>query len=512
MTMDKSVFGFWNKFNPLHSGAISADGDGGTGRLCALPARSGVRPEGAGPANAESRTLPILHAGAGHLHPPIGQDGERELAGFGEFLLGRGLVQEKTAPYYVKWVRKFLGAAFCGRALTLGQRIDMFLREIRKDAYADWQVEQAGRAIRLFFHNYKGVKNWERCETELVAKDGHGRVARADVVRVLRTQVRMKHYSYRTEQTYTDWVERFFAYLQEVEKCIPGMGTVSAQSVKDFLAWLALRRNVSASTQNQAFSALLFMCRNVLQMELGEMEQGVRAKRGRKLPVVLSVREMQDLLDVMHGPARLMAEVIYSGGLRVMECCRLRVKDLDFENSLIFIRAGKGDKDRSTLMAESVKAALGRHLAKVHKLYEGDRRAGIGPVFMPDALGTKYPKAGTEWGWFWVFPSRSLATDPRAGVVRRHHVSDVAIQKAVHEAVGKAAIHKPVSVHTLRHSFATHLLLNGVDLRQIQEYLGHSNVETTMIYTHVVKDFRNPARSPLDMLEEGRLKAADQKP
>jgi integron integrase len=201
-----------------------------------------------------------------------------------------------------------------------------------------------------------------------------------------------------------------------------------------------------------------------------------------------------------------MAGLIYGGGLRVSECCELRVKDIDFDQSLVFVRGGKGDKDRSTLLAESGRDELRAHLRDNERLHTGDREAGLAGVWMPDALDRKYPNAGRELGWFWVFPSRTLSTDPRAGVVRRHHISDSVIQKAVKAAVREAHIHKPVSVHTLRHSFATHLLLNGVDIRQIQEFLGHANVETTMIYTHVVKEFRNPARSPADLLQEGARK------
>ncbi|MBN1268742.1 MAG: integron integrase [Kiritimatiellae bacterium] len=319
----------------------------------------------------------------------------------------------------------------------------------------------------------------------------------------MRTQLRVKHYSYRTEQTYTDWATRFFAYLDSVQSAEHGRRALTPQQVKDFLVWLALNKRVSASTQNQAFNALLFLCREILQVDLGELGQGVRAREGKKLPVVLTVDEVQALLRGMRGTARLMAAVIYGGGLRVMESCRLRVKDLDFENSLVFVRAGKGDKDRSTLMAEAVKASLRKHLERVKQLHEKDLAGGISGVWMPEALARKYPNAGKEWGWQWVFPSGHLSTDPRGGQVRRHHVSDMFIQRAVRHAARAAKIVKPVSVHTLRHSFATHLLLHGVDIRQIQDYLGHQNVETTMIYTHVVRDLRAPAKSPLDMLGEG---------
>ncbi|MGH9328920.1 MAG: integron integrase [Vicinamibacterales bacterium] len=202
----------------------------------------------------------------------------------------------------------------------------------------------------------------------------------------------------------------------------------------------------------------------------------------------------------MRGTAWVMAALIYGGGLRVSECCELRLKDLDFDQGLVFVRGGKGDKDRSTLLAEVGREELRAHLRRAEALHRADRDSGLAGVWMPEALERKYPNAGRELGWFWVFPSQTLSTDPRAGLVRRHHMSDSVIQKAVKAAALKAKIHKPVSVHTLRHCFATHLLLNGVDIRQIQEYLGHANVETTMVYTHVVRELRNPARSPLDIL------------
>jgi integron integrase len=192
--------------------------------------------------------------------------------------------------------------------------------------------------------------------------------------------------------------------------------------------------------------------------------------------------------------------LIYGGGLRLSECCELRVKDLDFDQGLLFVRRGKGDKDRSTLVAESGRDELLAHLRHSEALHHADCLASLAGVWLPDALERKYPGAGRELAWFWVFPSHTLSTDPRTGIVRRHHVHESVVQKAVKEAAARAKIHKPVSVHTLRHCFTTHLLLNGVDIRQIQDYLGHANVETTMIYTHVVKELRNPAKSPLDLL------------
>ena len=231
--------------------------------------------------------------------------------------------------------------------------------------------------------------------------------------------------------------------------------------------------------------------------------QVARAKRGSHLPVVLSVPETAALLRALRGTARLMAQLIYGGGLRVSECCELRIKDLDFDQGLIIVRGGKGGKDRSTLFPESARDEMRTQLRKAEVLQRTDRQAGIAGVWLPPAVERKYPNAGRELGWFWAFPSQTLSTDPVAGVVRRHHVHESLVQKAVKSAALEARIHKPVSVHVLRHSFATHLLLGGVDIRQIQEYLGHANVETTMIYTHVVKELRNPPRSPLDVLGEG---------
>jgi integron integrase len=275
---------------------------------------------------------------------------------------------------------------------------------------------------------------------------------------------------------------------------------VDSDAVRDYATHLAVRQRVSASTQNQAVSAILFLCRDVLGVEVEGLALAARARRGTHLPVVLSMPETAALLGALRGRARLMAALIYGGGLRVSECRELRVKDLDFDQGLIIVRGGKGAKDRATLLAQAGREELRAHLRDVEARHRADRASGLAGVWMPEALERKYPNAGRELGWFWVFPSDTLSTDPRAGIVRRHHVSDSVVQKAVKAAATRAGIHKPVSVHTLRHSFATHLLLNGVDIRQIQEYLGHAHVETTMIYTHVVKDLRNPARSPLDLL------------
>ena len=429
------------------------------------------------------------------------QENDINLSEFGGFLIRQKLADEKHASFMVWWVRKFFSEASMDPALTKDDRIRLFLESLGKAGrYEDWQIEQAEQALRLYFVNFKGAQEPLKAPVVSVDIQATGRVRKDDVLEALKNRLRIRHYSYRTEQTYVDWISRFFAYLDTRG----GDGTagyaVTESELRDFLAYLAVRRNVGANTQNQAFSALLFMAREILGIEPGNLGDGVRAKRGVRLPVVLSVGEMKMVLEAMSGTTRLMAEILYGGGLRVMECLRLRVKDIDFENSLVFVRSGKGDKDRSTLLSDRAKALLKAHMEKLKDLFEKDRAAGLSGVWLPDALERKYPSAGKELGWQWLFPSRSLSMDPRSGLVRRHHVSDMTIQRAVKAAAEKAQIMKPISVHTLRHSFATHLLLHGVDIRQIQDYLGHANVETTMIYTHVVKDFRSPVKSPADLL------------
>ena len=242
------------------------------------------------------------------------------------------------------------------------------------------------------------------------------------------------------------------------------------------------------------------MFRNVFNKDLGNLDTTIRAKRGPKLPVVLSVDEVKRLFEQMTGINRLMAEFLYGSGLRLMELARLRVQDIDFDMDTIFVRSGKGDKDRSTILPKALKERLKEHLINVKALHDKDLAAGHGVVYLPYGIERKYPDAAKEWGWQYVFPAPNLSVDPRTSIVRRHHISDTAIQAAVKNAVQKAGIVKHATVHTLRHSFATHLLMNGVNIREVQDLLGHKNVETTMIYTHVIRDMSNAPKSPLDIL------------
>ena len=307
--------------------------------------------------------------------------------------------------------------------------------------------------------------------------------------------LRMKHYSIRTERVYLDWIKRYILFHHKTHPAQMG-----APDVEAFLSHLAVAGKVAASTQNQAKSALLFLYREVLALELPWLDNVTQAKTPQRLPVVLTVSEVKSVLNRLDGTLWLMASLLYGGGLRLMECVRLRVKDVDFEMRQVTVREGKGFKDRVTMLPESSIAPLQSHLARVWALHDEDVAEGYGAVYLPYALEKKYPNAAKEWGWQYVFPSRSLSVDPRSGVTRRHHVDEKSLQRAVKRAAQQAGIAKPVTPHTFRHSFATHLLQSGYDIRTVQELLGHKDVQTTMIYTHVLNRGGKGVQSPLDML------------
>jgi len=433
---------------------------------------------------------------------------ENALQQFAEYVLKHRLARQTAAPYVVRWVRQFLARE--AAAEPLADQVRRFCEDLeRSGRYEEWQLRQAEHALRLYFVNFLHRTDWHRRPPSAIV-DEHGGADPIAALEQLRLRIRTRHYSYRTEASYADWSRRFLEYVAG-RQAAP-RPRVDSEAVRNFLAHLAVHRQVSASTQNQALAAVVFLCREVLGTEVEGLASTARAKGGGRLPVVLSVPETAALLGAMRGTARLMASLIYGGGLRVSECCELRIKDIDLGQGLVTVRAGKGAKDRTTLLPESCRAELEVQLGRCQALRDADRAAGIAGVWLPDALDRKYRGAGREFGWFWVFPSRALSTDPRAGVVRRHHVSESVVQKAVGSAARAAGIHKPVSAHTLRHTFATHLLLNGVDIRQIQEYLGHAHVETTMIYTHVVKDLRTAPRSRLDrLLEEHRARGSSRR-
>ena len=311
----------------------------------------------------------------------------------------------------------------------------------------------------------------------------------------VRETVRARHYSRRTEKAYVHWIRRYIFFHDKRHPAEMGAPEVTA-----FLTSLAVRDKVAASTQNQALSALLFLYREVLGLELPWLDDVVRAKRPQHLPVVLTRDEVRAVLQRLDGVPRLMAVLLYGAGLRLLECCRLRVKDVDFATNQILIRDGKGHKDRVTMLPASVKSVLSAHIERVREQHQADVRHGAGWVELPGALTRKYPNAGRDWGWQWIFPATRLYMDGLTGQRRRHHLHESVLQRAVKDAVRGAGIAKPATCHTFRHSFATHLLEESHDIRTVQELLGHQDVSTTMIYTHVLN--RGPAgvRSPADRM------------
>jgi len=407
---------------------------------------------------------------------------------FQDFILRSQHLPEKRIPFYLRWVSRF--HEFCSRQHLDGmgmEAIAPYLQDLAKD-HEDWQVQQAKEAVRLYRY-FRGLSEPNRGEQPQSSGQTSWQPLEDEMVRALR----LRHRSYRTEQSYLQWLKRFGAYLGFKEP-----RSVSQQDLEHFLSHLAVDRKVSATTQRVAFNALLFLFRHVLIKEISGLDGAVRARIPRRLPVVLSRQEVLRIFDQMEGTARLMAGIIYGGGLRLQECLQLRVKDVDFERGCLTIRSGKGDKDRQTLLPESLKNDLQRHLLRVRELHEEDRRNQVEGVWLPNALERKYPNAGKEWAWFWVFPSRKLSIDPVSKIIRRHFLYPTVLGKAFRQAVQRADIAKRATIHTLRHSFATHLLEGGCDIRTVQELLGHSNVDTTMIYTHVAKKNVLGVRSPMD--------------
>jgi len=318
---------------------------------------------------------------------------------------------------------------------------------------------------------------------------------RPGLLETVRERLRLKHYSLRTEEAYLGWIKRFVWFHGKRHPREMGAAEVEA-----FLSDLAVQRNVASSTQNQALAALLFLYKEVLAIQLPWLDELVRAKRPQRLPTVLTAHETGAVLDQLEGVLGLVARLLYGTGMRLLEGLRLRVKDVDFESRQVTVRDGKGAKDRVTMLPTALLEPLRAHLAKVRALHEDDLASGFGAVWLPDALAVKYPHAPKAWGWQYVFPAGSISTDPRSGARRRHHVDEKALQRAVRGAALAAGVTKPVSPHTLRHSFATHLLESGYDIRTVQELLGHKDVATTMIYTHVLNRGGRGVVSPLDRL------------
>jgi integron integrase len=420
-------------------------------------------------------------------------------------------VAHDRITYYLKWAQAFVEFLPGVRLLDRKRSdIEAFLADLgKRPRITTWHVRQAEHSLKILYEMFlptyaprksgkAAAKNKESNATETVFRDRviPGEVERRylPLVSRLKTEIRNRHYSLRTETAYVDWLRRFTAFHGY---CDPE--TFNGTSIKEYLNYLATERSISASTQNQALNALVFLYSQVLQRNIGDIEPFTRAKRPQHLPQVMTREEVQKLFSYMEGIHLLMAGLMYGGGLRVMECVRLRVMDIDFARRQIMVRDGKGQKDRVTMLAERFVVPLQEHLAHVRSVYEEDRAKGVPGVFIWAALARKYPKAATEWRWHYVFPARNLSVDPRSGATRRHHTNESLVQKAIKTAADKAGLNRKITCHTLRHSFATHLIEARYDIRTVQELLGHADVSTTMIYTHVLNKPGIPVISPADL-------------
>jgi len=418
----------------------------------------------------------------------------------------------------MKWYARFHGEADVPAVTIDRDRVIAYLRHIKGRGREAWQRLQAVRAIRFYQRTVLALDDpsLEDIERRLVqaakaeaAESGSDRLSDEDrqqiigriderepsVVQQMRRELRLRHYARRTERSYVGWVTRFLKSLTLKHDDL--LSNIGENEVKEFLTNLAVTSRVSASTQNQAWSALLFLFQKVLAREL-EFIDAVRAKTPQRIPVVLSQDEVGRVLAQLGGRDLLIAQLLYGGGLRLLEGLRLRVKDVDFDRGQLVIRDGKGMKDRVTMLPETASDALQRQIGTARSIHEHDLAEGVGRVSLPFALSRKFPGADLECGWQYVFPAIRVSQDRRTGIIRRHHLHQSVFPDSLKRAVLRAEVEKQVTSHTLRHSFATHLLESGYDIRTVQELLGHKDVSTTMIYTHVLQKGASAVRSPLD--------------
>ena len=393
-----------------------------------------------------------------------------------------------------------------GYALAIGGYLDYCRRNglsVNKESARGFMADAERRKLARNPALWKSGLNWffvqGRSSSAWVPggepTPGHADTGATPWERRLIERLRLNHYSWRTEQTYREWAWR-------LDRLVGGRGAegATAEDVKEFLTELAVKGRVSVSTQKQALNALVFLFREALGRDLGDMSGYEVSRRPARVPTVLSRAECGRLFARLEGTSRLMAQLMYGGGLRLTELLRLRIKDVDLERQQLFVRSGKGDKDRVTVLPEKLLEPLRAHRDRLRGLHEEDRAEGVAGVWLPEALERKYPGAGVSWEWFWFFPSRQLMRDPHSGWYRRHHVLDATFQHAIRAAVKAARLNKRVTPHTLRHSFATHLLDDGADIRTVQDLLGHADVATTQIYTHVMKRPGLGVKSPFDAL------------
>lgn len=400
---------------------------------------------------------------------------------FLEFAKERFHYSNDDAFHLDKWAESYLKYV-SGTNNSVSQNSMEDYLELLSKTKAAWQIEQAETAVQLYilFSKEKNKKQYEIYDWTR-ASDEFKRISK------------IKHLSVSTIKTYRGWIRNFIIFCNYI---LPA--ELNQYHFKDYMSYLAINKKVSSSTQNQAFSALLFLYRNVLNIPLKGLEDNMRAKKSQYLPVVLSKDEIKSIFSFLFGEHKLMASIIYGGGLRLNECITLRIKDIDFERGVININASKGDKSRATILPESITRDLKNHMENIEEYYKKDRAEDIPGVILPKALSRKYPNASKEWRWFWLFPAKQLSVDKEENCIRRYHVSPSTVQKAFKHALDKSGITKAASVHTLRHSFATHLLESSYDIRTIQELLGHSNLDTTMIYTHVASKNKLGVKSPID--------------
>ncbi|MHC4884862.1 MAG: integron integrase [Planctomycetota bacterium] len=416
------------------------------------------------------------------------------LRGFEAYLVKKGLGTERERPHLVRWTRDFLLFAKPLTDYSFEQAKALYLESLgQRPEIRPMQIRQAADALTLYYFQYRqhsedGLHHRNNGQDTPTSPDAY--------LDRFRETIRLRHYAATTERTYLVWARRFLAYHHRVDPS----HSPTPDTLKAYLSYLAMNRRVGAATQNQAFNALLCFYREVLHTDLEGMRKTVRAKRGRKLPLVLSPQEVARLIDATAPPFRLIVRTLYGCGLRLKELTDLRVKDVDFDLEQVIVRSGKGDKDRRTLLPRCLMEDLRTQIGTVELLHREDLALGLGVAPTPNALNRKYPDIGRELGWQYLFPADRIGIDPADGVERRFHIYAPTIQRAVRQACLRAHLGKRASPHTLRHSFATHLLMQGTDIREIQELLGHKSVETTMIYTHVVRQLTHTAESPLDRL------------
>lgn len=414
---------------------------------------------------------------------------EKTLEEFNSYLVKERIVTEKRASFYVGWARLFLKQFGNKSENITDKEIQIFIQKMKLwPDMKDWKLQQAEHAIKLYIKDFSG----ESVEGGL---DYKSITSWDDLEYLFRKRMRMRHYVASTERAYIGW---FTQFRQFVKHDAPAQ--LKRDDVELFLTSLAMERKVAGSTQNQAFNALLFLYREIIGTDIGDMSKVVRSKKPERLPVIFTKEELVPFFAQFEDTYLLMMQLIYGCGLRGVECVRLRIGDVEFNNNRLIIRSAKGDKDRVTILLPELAVKMQQHIERVKLLHGQDILQGYGEVYLPYALEKKYPGANKDIGWQYVFPSQKLSVDPRSGIVRRHHVLKGTLQKAFKRGADALELAKHVTLHSLRHSFATHLLEDGYDIRTIQDLLGHKDVKTTMIYTHVMVDRFKNVRSPLSGL------------